>query len=130
MFNSMKIYSVHIKPGMMAAQQRPVFVKEGFNFWAFVLGFFWMLYQRLWLPALVLFAFNVALVFMLKGHILSAPSIGAVNTGFNVIVGFSANDWLRAKLSRRGYILADVSAADTLPRAEQRYFERILGVAA
>lgn len=126
MFKGMKIYTVHIKPGMAAAQQRPVFIKEGFNFWAFLLTLLWTLYNRLWLASLLLFAFNVVLFIMLKNHMLSMYSVGAINFGFHLIIGFLANDWLRAKLARRGYIMADISASDTLLRAEQRYFERVL----
>jgi len=130
LFSSMKIYTVHIKPGMANASQRPVFVREGFNIWAFLFTVLWALYHRLWLPALLMAAFNTLLLCMLKEQVLNQASIGAIHLGFHAVIGFWGNDWLRARLTRRGYILADITASDNLLRAEQRYFERILSPAA
>jgi hypothetical protein len=129
MFGAMKIYTVHIKPGMVAAQQKPLFIKEGFNFWALMFTILWTLYNKLWLPSLFIFLFNMVLVGMMHSKMLSLPSAVVVDIGFHLIIGFLANDWLRAKLARRGYVMSDISAADTLLRAEQRYFERILATA-
>jgi len=126
----MKIYTVHIKPGMEQAMQKPVFVREGFNFYAFFFVLLWALYQRLWMVALLLAACNALLLFMFKDHVFNLASLGALNLGFHFLVGCWANDWLRARLARRGYILADISAGDNRLRAEQRYFERSLNPAA
>jgi len=126
---STKIYTVHTKPGMNNAAARPMFIKEGFNFWAFFFTILWALYQRLWLVALLLLTFNALLVVCLKNHMLGLASAGAIHFGFHMVVGFWGNDWLRAQLARRGYVLADVAAGDNLLRAEQRYFERMLAAA-
>jgi hypothetical protein len=125
MFSRMKIYAVYIRPEA-GAQQKPVFIKEGFNFAALVFTAFWALYQRLWVPMLLMAAFEVGLGAMVHTKILSLPSIGALNLGYHVIVGMQANDWVQSRLRRRGYVLADIAAADSLLRAEQRYFERHL----
>ena len=124
-FSGTKIFSVFLRPedGLHNA---PVFVKEGFNFYAFVFTVFWALYKRLWLPFIMILAFNVVLAFLVKSHVLLKLSSAVIQLGFNLIVGFTANDWVRARLLKRGYIVADVSAADNLLRAEQRYFERSL----
>jgi len=63
---------------------------------------------------------------LLRNHLLSADSTAIVQMAMNVLIGFHANDWLRAKLKKRGYITADITAADSKLRAEQRYFERHL----
>jgi len=125
-FNPMKIYTVHVKPGLENAGQQPVFVGEGFNFFAFVFTFLWALYQRLWVPALLIFGVDFLLLSMNQHHILNHLSLAAIDLGFHILVGFWANDWLRTRLARRGYILADVTAGDNRLRAEQRYFERML----
>src|SRR5579872_7505145 len=129
MFGRTKIYTVHIKPGMENAQARPVFVKEGFNLWAFFFTFLWALYKRLWIVAFLIIAFNSSLFFMLKHHALSPVSLGAIHAGLHVVIGCWGNDWMRAQLVRRGYIIADITAGDNLLRAEQRYFERMLAAA-
>ncbi|MDE3060651.1 MAG: DUF2628 domain-containing protein [Pseudomonadota bacterium] len=124
----MKIYTVHIRPGEVSPQQKPVFVKEGFNALAFVFSLFWALYWRLWKPALLVIAFQVALV-ALRNHGMGVASIAALDLGFHLFFAYQANDWLRARLTRRGYVMADIAAGDTQLRAEQRYFERALAAA-
>lgn len=120
----MKIYTVHVKPG--AGEQVPVFVREGFNVFAFLFHFFWALYHRLWAPAVVIFVVNAMLVLLMREHVLSQNGIVALQLGFQFLVGAHGNDWVRARLVQDGYILADISAGDNLLRAEQRYFERVL----
>jgi len=130
MFNRMKIYTVHVKPGTVNPYERPVFVREGFNVYAFVLTIFWTLYQRMWKYSIALFLINVLFVVLVRMHFMSTHSMGVVQFALSVLIGFSANDWLRVYLGRRGYIVADVAAGDSLLRAEQRYFERYLASAA
>lgn len=129
MLHRMHLYSVHIKPGELGSIQKPVFVKEGFSLWAFVLTLPWLLYQKLWGKALMVLAFNILMAVLVNHQILTSMGGMIIQTGFGVFVAYQANDWVRGRLSRRGYIFADVSAADSLLRAEQRYFERQLAAA-
>lgn len=126
MFGWMKIYTVHVLPDDVGVKQKPIFIKEGFNQFAFVFTLFWALYQRLWIPAILMLAFDIVLMMLLGAHIFAPPSIVGMQLIYHVFVGFQGNDWLRARLQDKGYILADVSAADSLLRVEQRYFERYL----
>lgn len=122
----MKIYTVHVKPGTLNAAENPVFIREGFNWLAFFFTFLWALYHRLWLIALLLLAYNMALMSLGKAHFFSAAGIGILQLAMQVFVGFHAGDWQRQALARRGYIIADIATGDSLLRAEQRYFERYL----
>lgn len=124
-FNRMNIYTVHVKPES-GLQQKPFFVREGFNMMAFVFAAFWLLYQRLWLPAMIVVACNLCIIFLAANPFLSASSLAVLDMGLHAVVGYMANDWLRAGLQKRGYVFADITAADSLLRAEQRYFERYL----
>ena len=124
MFNRMKIYTVHINPDDTGSRFTPVFIKEGFNMMAFVFTVFWALYQRLWVVALALVAINLGLVVLAKAHLLTHLSVAAVHLGMHILVGYHANDWLRARMGKKGYIISDVTAADSFLRAEQRYLER------
>jgi hypothetical protein len=126
LLRSMKLYTVHVPSGVGDAQEQAVFLREGFSWAAFLFHFLWAFYHRLWLPG-----FMIMGVFMLFGIIqelgaISPSTLGVLQFGFLVVVGYHANDWLRAKLGTRGYVMADVTAADSLLRAEQRYFERVL----
>lgn len=129
MFGGMKIYTVHVRPGEPQAPTKPIFVREGFNWMAFFLTFLWAGYHRLWLPMLAILAFNGLCVALQEHHILSASSTAMLLFGLQLVVGFHGNDWLRARLARRGYIITDISSGDNLLRAQQRYFERYLAAA-
>ena len=124
MFGSMKIYTVHVKPEDVGSRFKPVFIKEGFNGTAFIFTLFWAFYQRLWGVALALIVITGILLMLLKAQFLTHTSVTAIHLGVHFIVGFHANDWIRSRLNRKGYILSDVTAADSYLRAQQRYLER------
>ncbi|NBX04077.1 MAG: DUF2628 domain-containing protein [Alphaproteobacteria bacterium] len=126
MFGGMKIYTVHIKTDASRSGEKPIFIREGFSFGAFFFTVFWALYHRLWLPAAGIM-FSLWLIVQLgTHHFISSPSVGVLQLMIQVLVGYLANDWRRRALAKRGYITSDVTAADSLLRAEQRYFERYL----
>jgi bacteriorhodopsin len=130
MFFSAKtqIYTVHIDPSKPNAVERAVFVREGFNFFAFIFGVFWALYHRMWWVAaclaIVATSFGAAEEFKL----LNTVTLAILQIGFNLIIAFQANDLRRAELSRRSYIMSDVVVSDNEFRAQQRYFDRVLAV--
>jgi len=126
MFNGLKIYTVHVKKDVVQAAEKPIFLREGFNIFAFALTGFWLLYHRLWLPMIAVIACNVGLVELADRHWASPVAIGILQLALNALVGFHANDWLRSKLARQGYLFADITTGDSLLRAERRYFERYL----
>ena len=60
----MAVYTVHEplprKNEAAADPERFTFVRDGFYFWAFLLGPLWMLWRRLWLVTLIYFAISSA----------------------------------------------------------------------
>ncbi len=124
-FRGMKIYTVHVPAGAADAQEKAIFLREGFNMFAFFFHFLWAFYHRLWLPGFMVMAIFVAFGMAKELGLFNEPALGVLHMGTMVLIGYHANDWLRAKLSRGGYVLTDVTAADSLLRAEQRYFERM-----
>jgi hypothetical protein len=52
----MPVYTVHAPKSLgndlRAAPEKVVFVRDGFHVWAFLLGFIWLIYRRLWLVLL------------------------------------------------------------------------------
>lgn len=122
-----QIYTVHLDPSAKNAYETAEFIREGFNFRAFVFGGLWALYHGLWLRALTIFLAQGLLLH--ARHIHSLTHIGFIvgSLGIEIIVGFGGNDWWRGKLTRKGYITSDVVAGDSLLRAELRYFDRYFG---
>ena len=129
MLGRMKIYTVHLRPDLPKPYEAPVFVREGFHWPAFLFTFLWALYQRLWaFAALILLAYGV--IFGLGEALsLSEPSLAALQFAIQLLVGFSANDWLRRRLKKRGYVLADITTGEGLLGAQQRFLERYLATA-
>lgn len=130
MFGWMQIYTVHVMPDDIGVRQKPIFVKEGFNQFAFVLTLFWAIYHRLWVPAILMISFDILLMVLMHTHIFAPATVGIIQIAYHIFIGLHGNDWIRNGLQDRGYVLTDISAADSLLRAEQRYFERYLGQAA
>lgn len=92
----------------------PVLVKEGFSFWATVLGPLWFAWNRLWWEAAGFLVLTVAASLLLPES-LAAIAVPALH----VLAGFEARDRLRARLARGGQPMAAVVAA---PDAEIAWF--------
>jgi hypothetical protein len=129
----MSTYTVHEPPPRHdAGNPDPVsyvFVRDGFSFWAFLLGPLWMLWHRLWL--------------VLIGYLLAAASLqlalAAVGAPFAVrltvavllalLVGFEAPTLRRFTLARRRWRNVGVVIGDDLESAEHRFFDTWVGQA-
>jgi hypothetical protein len=121
---SKRIYTVHIKPEMKNPYEDPVFIEEKFNFLAFIFHILWAFYYRLWWVAAGLFALEIMLrAFAYQGS-LSHLNATIIGLGVQMLLGFHANDFRRAKLRKQGYITSDIVVSDSLIAAEQRFFER------
>ena len=130
MLGRIKIYTVHIRPDRVRAYEQPVFVGEGFSWLAFLFTFLWAGYQRLWKVAALLLLAHMMVGWLGHAVQLSEPSIGVMQFAIQIIAGFYGNDWLRAGLARRGYILADIASGGSLLAAQQRFFERHIATSA
>jgi len=123
----MAVYIVH-EPPAKADLARPeperfVFVRDGFYFWAFVFGPFWMIRHRLWMVLLLYVIVTACL-----GIALSTASVGGnVQMGVwflvAVLVGLEAGTFRRWTLSRRGWKNAGTVIAKNHELAENRFFD-------
>jgi hypothetical protein len=104
-----------------------VFVRDGFSFWAFLLGPLWLIWHQLWLVLLGYLVVNGALEVL-----MSALRIG---TGFRllamlalaVLMGLEGASLRRWTLSRRNWRQLDVVVGEDLEAAEHRFFQRWSG---
>ncbi len=120
------IYTVHINPSKPNPMEKAVFVREGFNIFAFIFVILWALYQRMWLVVLGMVVISILFASIEEAKLLDKLSIATLQLTFQVIVGLYANDLRRWTLARHGYILADVVVSDNELLAQQRYFDRVL----
>jgi hypothetical protein len=120
----MSIYTVHARPSSEQPDpDRFVFIRDGFSFWAFLLGPLWMLRYRLWLVLLAYLVVAISLAGAL--YLLGASSAVRAAAGLllALLVGFEAATLRRSTLSRRGWNDLGIVVADDLEAAERRFFD-------
>jgi hypothetical protein len=123
----MSVFTIHEPPAAAseayAEPERFAFVRDGFHFWAFLLGPLWMLRHRLWL---------VLLIYLLAGAVLhaalwAAGASGGVRTFVSLLiallVGVEAGSLRRWTLRRRGWRELGVVVARDRDEAERRFFD-------
>ena len=123
----MPVYTVHAPTAHAAdfrATDKFVFVRDGFHFWAMVLGPLWLIAKRLWLALLGWVVITVALevaVAQFAGGRLAATGVGIL---IAVLMGLEASTLQRWTYSRRKWRQLDVVVADDEETAERRFFDR------
>jgi hypothetical protein len=127
----MPVYTVHEPPprrGMSESDPaRIAFVRDGFSFWAFLLGPIWMLWHRLWL---VLIGYLVSMAALQVGVAKLGATGGAralVGLLVAILVGLEAATLRRWTLRRGGWKNLGVVVADDSDLAERRFFDAWLG---
>jgi hypothetical protein len=123
----MSVYTVH-QPPLRAAEASPdperfVFVRDGFNFWAFLLAPLWMLWHRLWLVLLIYVVVTVGIqnAMLYAGVGVAGSASAALLIAF--LVGAEASTLRRFTLDRRGYRQVGVVGGSNAEAAERRFFD-------
>ena len=125
----MTTFTVHEPPPRKneetASPVRFAFVRDGFYFWAFLLGPVWMLYHRLWLVLLMYLAGTTAIQAALWALGVSGLVKFTVALLIAVLVGLEAGSlrrWSLRRWTNRGIVVAYNREA-----AEHRFFDRWSG---
>src|SRR5438128_2754611 len=124
----MPVYTVHapVDAGVevQRAADRFVFVRDGFHFWAFLLGPLWLAWHRLWLALVgyigIMAAVEVALSQLRTGAAIRFIAMFLIA----LLMGFEAASLRRWTLSRRKWRQLDIVVADDTETAERRFFDR------
>jgi hypothetical protein len=123
----MPVYTVHapVSHGAdLAATDRFALVRDGFHFWAAVLGPVWLAWHRLWLALvgwlILMAAVDIALVRLGVG----AGTTLLADILLALLLGFEAGSLERWTLSRRHWRQLDVVVAEDEEAAEHRFFDR------
>jgi hypothetical protein len=122
----MAVYTVH-QPPLREGETAPdpdrfALVRDGFYFWAFLLGPVWMIWRRLWL---VLVLYVVALIGIAGALRYSGANNwvqSLVTFAVMILVGLEAGTLRRWTLSRRGWKSVGVVVGDDQESAERRFF--------
>jgi Protein of unknown function (DUF2628) len=123
----MPVYTVHapVANGAdIAATDRFAFVRDGFHFWAAVLGPVWLAWHRLWLALIGWIVLMAAIdVAMVRLNVASG-AIFLADVLLALLLGFEAASLERWTLSRRNWRQLDIVVADDEEAAEHRFFDR------
>ena len=123
----MPVYTVHapVKPDAgIGTTDRFAFVRDGFHFWAAILGAVWLAWHRLWLALIGWIVVMVAIDFGLAALGAGRTAIFLVDIMLALLMGLEAASLRRWTLSRRNWRQLDIVVADNLEQAERRFFDR------
>lgn len=122
----MTVYTVH-EPARGADEAVPEperfrFVRDGFNFWAFLFAPLWMLWHRLWLVLVIYVVLTVGIQLGLSALGVSDAVRVAAAFLIALLVGFESGTLRRWSLGRR-WSDAGIVVARNCEAAERRFFE-------
>ncbi len=123
----MAVYTVH-QPPLKRYEAAPdperfAFVRDGFSFWAFLLGPLWMLRHRMWL---IFIGYIVVAVAMQLGLRVVGASGGAATFAafmLALLVGMEAGTLRRFTLGRRHWRNVGTIVGNDRDTVERRFFE-------
>jgi hypothetical protein len=123
----MSIYTVHAPPAKTDYStpdpERFAFVRDGFSFWAFLLGPLWMLWHGLWLVLVGYLVLAAGLQFGLRAAGAQSGLAFAAGALLALLVGFEAATLRRLTLARRRWKNIGIVVGDDLESAERRFFD-------
>ena len=123
----MPVYTVHAPvmndTGIRAAD-RFAFVRDGFHFWAALLGPIWLLWHGLWLALIGWIVVMAAVGFGMSMLGPAGNAIFFVDLMLALLMGFEAASVRRWTLSRHKWRQLDIVVARNWETAERRFFER------
>src|ERR1700677_4252770 len=123
----MPVYTVHapiLAGADVRATDRFTFVRDGFHFWAFVLGPIWLAWHRLWLALIGSIVVIAAIDFSMTALGFGTMAALSAILLLALLLGFEAASLQRWTLSRRNWRQLDIVVADDEESAERRFFDR------
>lgn len=123
----MRTYTVHQKPFWESREgaddaEGIVVLKDGFNWFAFLLPPLWALWHRLWWVALALTGLMVAVQGGAMAFDLDERAVDVLGLALTFWVGCEANDLRRWSIRRRGWQDLGLVDARSQDEAERRFF--------
>jgi hypothetical protein len=113
----MTTYSVYLPSSLAYTRanlaEKSRVIPDRFSWGGFFVPLLWLLLNRLWLNALILFAVEIGLAFG-ASRLGVAPGVSfGIGLILMLMVGLEGRRWLCAALERRGYRLVTIVQAET-----------------
>lgn len=126
----MVVFTVHEPPNPAADRvdraEGLVFLKDGFNWVAAILGPLWLLMQRNWLGLAGYAAAGAAIFGALYLIGASTPAIVLAFVAINIFLGFEGCEIERDSLESKGWAQLGTVSGANLAECERRFFEHWL----
>lgn len=120
-----KIFTVHEYKNAADPADQVMLVREGFSIWASAFTVLWLVMHRLWLEACAYLMLLGMLVYAGETYGIGEVGQGVAQAFLTVMLGFLAYDLKRAALTRRGYTMTGVVAAESELAAERRFYDTV-----
>jgi Protein of unknown function (DUF2628) len=122
----MPVWTVHAKaadPAVLRTRADTVrFVREGFNWPAFLVPLLWLVIKGMWVVLLISLAFEFAIMAIGEAGKLSGFTQTTLSIALNLVMGFAGNDLYRWSLARGGYHEIGLASGSDIDEAELRFF--------
>lgn len=119
----MKIFNV-LRNHNESKNEAFIFVEDHFSISAFLFQFLWLLYKRIWTPAVILIIIECILMLLDQNKILDQTIIFQLKLVTSVFIGICANDWYLTQLKKNNYQVIDVIVARNLEEAQLSFYRQ------
>lgn len=119
----MKIFNV-LRNHNESKNEAFIFVEDHFSISAFLFQFLWLLYKRIWTPAVILIIIECILMLLDQNKILDQTIIFQLKLVTSVFIGICANDWYLTQLKKNNYQVIDVIVAHNLEEAQLKFYRK------
>lgn len=119
----MKIFNV-LRNHNESKNEAFIFVEDHFSISAFLFQFLWLLYKRIWTPAVILIIIECILMLLDQNKILDQTIIFQLKLVTSVFIGICANDWYLTQLKKNNYQVIDVIVARNLEEAQLKFYRK------
>ena len=122
----MALWTVHSKvdePALIRARADEVrFVREGFNWPAFLVPLIWLVVKGMWIVLILAIAVEMVIIGFNASFKLTNLVLTILGFGINLVMGFAGNDLYRWTLSRGRFQEIGLVAGSDIDEAELRFF--------
>ncbi|MCY6383149.1 DUF2628 domain-containing protein [Hoeflea prorocentri] len=123
----MASYVVLTPPDGSDKDERAVLIRDGFSFWALIFQIFWLLWNRLWLAAAIIFFVSAALSVATAQWTSWSGVFTVAGLLVALFIALEGNGWRILKLQGRGWLMRGVIEAPNHATAEEIFFSSDVG---
>ena len=120
----MKTYNILYTESLTSPiEKKLIAIEEKTSIIAFLFQAFWLLYHKIWTPAIIVILTNIILSMSLKKGLINNTIFNSLEVIIALIIAIFANSWYIDKLKNSGYQL-DIIAAKNSEEAKLKFYQQ------